>query len=63
MLKAVCPTAAVSASADDCRFKDPTNDVVGLSRYKQALGILFDPQYSIVKLLDIQASAKVYGLV
>lgn len=21
--------------ADDCRFRDPTNDIVGLSRYKQ----------------------------
>lgn len=42
--------------ADDCRFKDPTNDIVGLSRYKKALGILFDPQYSIVKLLDIRVT-------
>jgi hypothetical protein len=42
--------------ADDCRFKDPTNDVKGLSRYITALGILFDANYSRVQLLDIQVT-------
>lgn len=42
--------------ADDCRFKDPTNDVRGLSRYLTALGILFDANYSRVQLLDIQVT-------
>lgn len=37
---------------DDCRFVDPTNDVSSLSRYKTALGILFDPQESKVELLS-----------
>ena len=36
--------------ADDCRFKDPTNDVVGLSRYLAALRVLFDPERSAVNL-------------
>ncbi|EFJ42095.1 hypothetical protein VOLCADRAFT_97844 [Volvox carteri f. nagariensis] len=40
--------------ADDCRFVDPTNDVTGLSKYLTALGVLFDPQYSKVELLDIR---------
>lgn len=35
---------------------DPTNDVVGLSRYINALQILFDPRYSGVKLLSIKAT-------
>ena len=35
---------------DSCRFKDPTNDIVGLSRYVKALGILFDPGFSAVRL-------------
>eukprot|EP00963_Diacronema_lutheri_P006173 scaffold524_cov357-Pavlova_lutheri.AAC.14 len=39
---------------DDCRFVDPTNDVVGLNRYLSALEILFDPANSSVRLLDIQ---------
>jgi hypothetical protein len=37
--------------ADDCRFLDPTNDVVGLARYQKALSILFDPQASSVALV------------
>ena len=36
---------------DDCRFIDPTNEVSSLSRYKRALGILFDPIASRVMLL------------
>ena len=39
---------------DECRFKDPTNDVVGLSRYQKALGILFDESKSKVKLESIE---------
>ena len=39
---------------DDCRFKDPTNDIRGLSRYLKALTILFDPKYSGVQLLSIE---------
>mmetsp|Transcript_10177 Transcript_10177/g.25925 ORF Transcript_10177/g.25925 Transcript_10177/m.25925 type:complete len:280 (+) Transcript_10177:232-1071(+) len=39
---------------DDCRFKDPTNDIKGLSRYLKALTILFDAEYSGVKLLSIR---------
>lgn len=42
--------------SDTCRFKDPTNDVVGLARYITALGILFDANYSRVQLLDIQVT-------
>eukprot|EP00238_Polyblepharides_amylifera_P009049 CAMPEP_0196586706 /NCGR_PEP_ID=MMETSP1081-20130531/55295_1 /TAXON_ID=36882 /ORGANISM="Pyramimonas amylifera, Strain CCMP720" /LENGTH=234 /DNA_ID=CAMNT_0041908677 /DNA_START=121 /DNA_END=822 /DNA_ORIENTATION=+ len=40
--------------ADDCRFKDPTNDIVGLARYVKALGILFDPDNSSVELRSIE---------
>ncbi|GLC39853.1 hypothetical protein PLESTB_001292000 [Pleodorina starrii] len=42
--------------ADDCRFVDPTNDVTGLSKYLTALGVLFDPKYSKVELLDIRVT-------
>ncbi len=38
--------------ADDCRFRDPTNNVVGLARYITALGLLFDPASSRVELLS-----------
>ena len=40
--------------ADDCRFVDPTNDVVGLSRYVKALGVLFDPAHAAVGLEGIE---------
>lgn len=43
--------------ADDCRFTDPTNDVVGLSRYLTALGLLFDPATSSVDLYDIKVTS------
>lgn len=43
--------------ADDCRFKDPTNDVVGLARYVKALGLLFDASYSAVRLQDIKVTS------
>lgn len=43
--------------ADDCRFRDPTNDVVGLSRYLTALGILFDASASAVRLVDIRVTS------
>ena len=35
---------------------DPTNDVTGLSRYRKALTILFDPARSEVKLKQIRVS-------
>eukprot|EP00472_Partenskyella_glossopodia_P003030 CAMPEP_0197527428 /NCGR_PEP_ID=MMETSP1318-20131121/21606_1 /TAXON_ID=552666 /ORGANISM="Partenskyella glossopodia, Strain RCC365" /LENGTH=144 /DNA_ID=CAMNT_0043082065 /DNA_START=239 /DNA_END=673 /DNA_ORIENTATION=- len=41
---------------DDCRFKDPTTDVKGLSRYVKALGILFDPDRSKISLEDIRVA-------
>ncbi|DBB12319.1 TPA: hypothetical protein ACH3X3_006410 [Trebouxia sp. C0006] len=37
-------------------FVDPTNDVAGLSRYRKALTILFDPARSEVKLKQIRVS-------
>eukprot|EP01025_Chloroclados_australasicus_P055705 TRINITY_DN6810_c0_g1_i6.p2 TRINITY_DN6810_c0_g1~~TRINITY_DN6810_c0_g1_i6.p2 ORF type:complete len:262 (-),score=13.99 TRINITY_DN6810_c0_g1_i6:397-1119(-) len=40
--------------ADDCRFKDPTNDITGLNRYINALKILFDPDRSLVTLKSIR---------
>ena len=43
--------------ADDCRFIDPTNDVVGLSRYLTALGLLFDPATSSVELYNIKVAS------
>ena len=43
---------------DDCRFTDPTNDVVGLSRYLTALGLLFDPATSSVDLYDIKVTSE-----
>ena len=42
--------------ADDCRFRDPTNDIVGLARYLKALGILFDPAHARVTLLSCAAT-------
>ena len=41
---------------DDCRFKDPTTDVVGLQRYLAAVDILFDPASSRVTLLSCTAT-------
>ena len=38
---------------DDCRFVDPTNDVVGLSRYVKALDLLFVTENSQLDLLEI----------
>jgi hypothetical protein len=35
---------------DNCRFKDPTNDIRGLERYRKALSLLFDASYSRVAL-------------
>jgi len=37
---------------DDCKFVDPTNSVSSLSRYQNALKILFDPEQSYVQLLE-----------
>lgn len=39
-----------------CRFVDPTNDVTGLSKYKKALTILFDPAQSEVQFKGIRIS-------
>lgn len=39
-----------------CRFVDPTNDVTGLSRYRKALTILFDPAHSEVRFRGIHIS-------
>ena len=39
-----------------CRFVDPTNDVTGLSRYRKALTILFDPAQSEVRFKGIRIS-------
>lgn len=39
-----------------CRFVDPTNDVTGLSRYRKALTILFDPAQSQVGFKGIRIS-------
>ena len=37
---------------DDCVFVDPTNSVASLSRYRNALRILFDPYQSEVRLIE-----------
>jgi len=37
---------------DDCTFVDPTNSVSSLSRYQNALKILFDPERSYVQLVE-----------
>lgn len=37
---------------DDCEFTDPTNSVFSLSRYQNALKILFDPENSFVQLVE-----------
>ncbi|CAJ1950005.1 unnamed protein product [Cylindrotheca closterium] len=37
---------------DDCVFADPTNNVASLSRYQNALRILFDPASSQIQLLS-----------
>ncbi|KAL3932812.1 MAG: hypothetical protein SGBAC_010677 [Bacillariaceae sp.] len=39
---------------DDCVFADPTNNVASLSRYQNALRILFDPASSEIQLLSPQ---------
>ena len=43
---------------DNCRFIDPTNDIVGLSRYMKALTLLFDASHSAVKLQDIKVTGE-----
>ncbi|EEC46086.1 predicted protein [Phaeodactylum tricornutum CCAP 1055/1] len=37
---------------DDCVFQDPTNRVASLRQYRQALTILFDPERSVVEVLE-----------
>lgn len=49
---------------DRCRFVDPTNDVVGLKRYVNALAILFDTMESSVRdveLLEVADNKIVVG--
>ncbi len=46
-----------SVYADDCRFRDPTTDVVGLKRYILAVSNLFDPAVSRAELVSIRASS------
>lgn len=46
----------IASNAPDHPQQDPTNDVTGLSRYLAALDILFDPEFSGVKLLDIRVT-------
>eukprot|EP00850_Spirogloea_muscicola_P014461 SM000104S09331 [mRNA] locus=s104:179938:181618:+ [translate_table: standard] len=41
---------------DVCRFKDPTNETVGLDKYLQAVGILFDPRVSKQELRAIRVT-------
>ena len=48
---------AVDVFRDDCAFVDPTNSTVGLQKYMTALDLLFDPEHSTVKLLDIHVAA------
>ena len=43
---------------NNCRFKDPTNDVAGLSRYIKALDLLFETESSEVKLLSMEVSGE-----
>ena len=47
---------AVDVFRDDCSFVDPTNATVGLQKYLTALDLLFDPEHSNVKLLDIRVA-------
>ena len=37
---------------DDCIFLDPTNEVASLAKYQQALGVLFDPESSVVEIIS-----------
>ena len=43
-----------SIYADNCRFRDPTTDVVGLKRYILAVSSLFEPETSRADLLSIR---------
>ena len=49
--------SAGPAAGPGRRFKDPTNDIVGLSRYLTALTLLFDPASSSVQLRRIAVVA------
>ncbi|EOD41890.1 hypothetical protein EMIHUDRAFT_461024 [Emiliania huxleyi CCMP1516] len=46
-----------SLFADDCRFVDPNNAVDGLSRYRQALGFLFEPTRSQLDNVHVRVVA------
>ena len=45
-----------SIFADDCEFTDPNNSVRGLSKYQQALSLLFDPSESSLELKDLRVA-------
>jgi len=42
--------------AETCHFEDPNNSVDGLSRYRTALSLLFDPQESSLELQSLSTS-------
>ena len=45
-----------SIFSDDCEFTDPNNSVRGLSKYQQALSLLFDPSESSLELKDLRVA-------
>ena len=45
-----------SIFSDDCEFTDPNNSVRGLSKYQQALSLLFDPSESSLELKDLRVT-------
>ena len=45
-----------SIFSDDCSFTDPNNSVRGLSKYQQALSLLFDPSESSLELKDLRVA-------
>eukprot|EP00270_Netrium_digitus_P003892 TRINITY_DN14727_c0_g1_i1.p1 TRINITY_DN14727_c0_g1~~TRINITY_DN14727_c0_g1_i1.p1 ORF type:complete len:243 (-),score=23.19 TRINITY_DN14727_c0_g1_i1:80-760(-) len=46
-----------SVYAENCRFRDPSTDVVGLGKYLRAVSILFDPEVSEHKLISAEVTA------
>jgi len=52
-----------SLFADDCRFVDPNNAVDGLSRYRQALGFLFEPTRSQLDNVHVRVVAAGRGTI
>ena len=47
---------ATEVFAEDCVFKDPTNETHSLRKYLAALDVLFDPQHSTLTLQSIAVS-------